>query len=83
MKIEDEIVCFDPSDAIFIINKWDTIPRDESDSEEEDEETRTWENVRLEIKACWPAVKEENIYKMSLMEVLLHIMIYFLSLIYI
>lgn len=63
------MVCFDPSDVIFIINKWDAIIRDESDSEEEDEETRIWENILFEIKACWPSVKEENIYKMNLKEV--------------
>ena len=61
--------CFDPRDVIFITNKWDTIPKEESDSEEEDEETKIWKNIRTEIKARWPAVKEEHIYKMSLREV--------------
>ena len=27
--------CFDPRDVIFITNKWDSIPKEESDSEEE------------------------------------------------
>ena len=61
--------CFDPRDVIFITNKWNTIPKEESDSEEEDEETKTWKTIRTEIKARWPAVKEEYIYKMSLTEV--------------
>ena len=61
--------CFDPRDVIFVTNKWDTIPNEESDSEEEDEETKTWKNIRTEIKEKWPAVNEEYIYKLSLTEV--------------
>ena len=61
--------CFDPRDVIFVTNKWDTIPKEESNSEEEDEETKTWKNIRTEIKAIWPAVKEEYIFKMNLRDV--------------
>ena len=61
--------CFDPRDVIFITNKWDTIPKEESDSEEEDEETKTWKNIRNVIKEKWPALNEEYIYKLSLTEV--------------
>nr|XP_022288226.1 uncharacterized protein LOC111100543 isoform X2 [Crassostrea virginica] len=69
LKIGDEMPCFDPRDVIFITNKWDTIPKEKSDSEEEDEEIKTWKNIRTEIQAKWPAVKDEYIYKMSLTEV--------------
>lgn len=53
--------CFDPRDVIFVTNKWDTIPKEESNSEEEDEETKTWKNIRTEIKA-YMACSERRIY---------------------
>ena len=67
LKIEEEMPCFDPEDVIFITNKWDAIVQDDSDSE--DEEARTWEQILFDIKSIWPQVTEKNIFKMSLKEV--------------
>ena len=60
---------FDPKDVIFITNKWDSIYQDGSDSEEEDEETKTWKKSLSDIKIAWPNVIERNIFRMSLKEV--------------
>ena len=61
--------CFDPKNVVFITNKWDSINQDESDSDEEDEETRTWKKTLADIKSAWPYVIEKNIFRMSLKEV--------------
>lgn len=61
--------CFDLKDVIFITNKWDSINQEESDSEEEDEETKTWKRTLSDIKSAWPCVNERNIFRMSLKEV--------------
>lgn len=61
--------CFDCENVIFITNKWDTIYEVDSDSSEEDEETKTWNDLISEIKEKWPSVKEENIFKMNLKDV--------------
>ena len=61
--------CFDFKDVIFITNKWDAINQEESDSEEEEEVTRTWKKTLSDIKSAWPNVNERNIFRMSLKEV--------------
>ena len=66
---DDEMPCFDLNDVIFITNKWDAINQEESDSDEEDEVTRTWEKTLSDIKSAWPNVNERNIFRMSLKEV--------------
>lgn len=63
--------CFNPENVIFITNKWDTIVHDEEDSSDEDEETKTWNTLRDNIKRRWPSVKEEFIFKMNLREVII------------
>ena len=67
----DEMPCFDPEDAIFITNKWDTIKIEESeiDSGDESDKERTWHDVKSRIHERWPAVKDENIFQLSLCEV--------------
>lgn len=69
LQIENEMPCFDCENVIFITNKWDTIYEVDSDSSEEDEETKTWNGLISEIKEKWPFVKEENIFKMNLKDV--------------
>lgn len=64
--------CFNPENVIFITNKWDTIANDEEDSSDEDEETKTWNTLRDNIKRRWPSVKEEFIFKMNLREVIIN-----------
>lgn len=66
LQMENEMPCFDCENVIFITNKWDTINVVDSDSSEEDEETKTWNDLIQEIKENWPFVKEENIFKMNL-----------------
>lgn len=61
--------CFDLEDVIFVTNKWDTIPKNDDSSE--DDETYTWKTLESDIKRRWPFVKEENIFRMNLVEVIL------------
>lgn len=60
--------CFDPRNVIFITNKWDTL-FSEDDSSDEDEETKTWNTLKTDIKRRWPSVREELIFKMNLKDV--------------
>ena len=64
--------CFDPANVLFITNKWNTLPneKEDSDSSDEDEVTQTWRTLLCNIKQLWPAVKEEHIFKMNLIEVM-------------
>lgn len=61
--------CFDLEDVNFVTNKWDTIPKNDDSSE--DDETYTWKTLESDIKRRWPFVKEENIFRMNLVEVIL------------
>lgn len=63
--------CFDPKDVIFITNKWDIIEEDDSDSEEEDQKTKTWKKTLSDIKSQWLKVDERNIFRLNLKEVLI------------
>lgn len=68
-QLDNAMPCFNPENVIFITNKWDNILHDEDDSSDEDEETKTWNNVKDDIKRRWPSVKEEFIFKMNLRDV--------------
>lgn len=68
LHLENEMPCFDPRNAIFITNKWDTL-YSEDDSSDEDEETKTWNTLKSDIKNRWPSVREELIFKMNLKDV--------------
>lgn len=59
-------ISFDAKDAIFVTNKWDSIR-----CEVDDEKARgkTWDLLKKDIKRAWNAVREENIFRMSLIEV--------------
>lgn len=65
--------CFDPEGVIFITNKWDTITLkkkdSDDDSDDDDEEIKTWESIKSDIERRWPAVKENNMFKMILTDV--------------
>lgn len=63
--------CFNPENVIFITNKWDTIVHDEDDSSDEDEETKTWNTLKDNIKRRWLSVREELIFKMNLRDVII------------
>lgn len=67
LQMENEMPCFDLEDVIFVTNKWDTIPKNDDSSE--DDETYTWKTLESDIKRRWPFVKEENIFRMNLVEV--------------
>uniref|UniRef100_A0A8W8NTW0 Uncharacterized protein n=1 Tax=Magallana gigas TaxID=29159 RepID=A0A8W8NTW0_MAGGI len=60
--------CFDLRNVIFITNKWDTL-YSEDYSSDEDEETKTWNTLKFDIKNRWPSVREELIFKMNLKDV--------------
>lgn len=68
LHLKNEMPCFDPRNAIFITNKWDTL-YSEDDSSDEDEETKTWNTLKSDIKNRWPSVREELIFKMNLKDV--------------
>lgn len=68
LHLENEMPCFDPRNVIFITNKWDTL-FSEDDSSDEDEETKTWNTLKTDIKRRWPSVREELIFKMNLKDV--------------
>lgn len=68
--MDNEMPCFNPKDVIFVTNKWDTISKKDSDSEEEDEQTATWRLLQSSLKEKWPLVNEKYIFKMSLTEVI-------------
>lgn len=48
---------FDPSSALFICNKWDTVPGNESDAMKE--------NVFSKLSACWPGLEERQVCYVS------------------
>lgn len=68
LHLENEMPCFDPRNVIFITNKWDTL-YSEDDSSDEDEETKTWNTLKTDIKRRWPSVREELVFKMNLKDV--------------
>lgn len=72
LRVENEMPCFNPENVIFITNKWDDIVNEEDDSSDEDEETKTWNTLKDNIKRRWPSVKEELIFKLSLREVIIN-----------
>lgn len=70
----NDIPCFNPEDVMFIINKWDVLhinDFDTDDSSDEEEGNKVWENIKSNIKRIWPALREENIFKMNLKDVIL------------
>lgn len=75
--MENEMPCFDPEDAIFITNKWDSIRNDDS-QDENDDKVNTWKTLKSNIQNLWPTVNEENIFRMDLKQV--NKWIYFYSL---
>lgn len=69
LHLENEMPCFDARNVIFITNKWNTL-YSEDDSSGEDEETKTWNTLKTDIKRRWPSVREELIFKMNLKDVI-------------
>lgn len=66
----DKMPCFDPGEAIFLTNKWDSIENDqESDEDEEDSISQTWTSIKDKLEKCWPSVQPEKIFRISLKEV--------------
>ncbi|XP_062610417.1 dynamin-like protein 1 [Saccostrea cucullata] len=56
----DTMICFDPADVIFLVNKWDAM----FDKKRRNTD-RQWRNVVDRIKQSWPKVNIENIIQMS------------------
>lgn len=49
--MENEMLCFDLEDVIFVINKWDIILKNERDEDSsEDDEICIWKIFELDIK---------------------------------
>lgn len=72
LHLENEMPCFDLRNVIFITNKWDTL-YSEDYSSDEDEETKTWNTLKFDIKNRWPSVREELIFKMNLKDVIIYL----------
>lgn len=72
------MLCFNLENVIFIINKWDllNINNIDEDSSDDDEEIKVWENIKLNVKQRWLFVREENIFKMNLKDVIFDILYY-------
>lgn len=75
LQKQSEIPCFSPENVVFITNKWDLVKAqihigdsDSSDSDDE-EESKIWEQLKIDITQEWPFVRKENIFKMVLKEV--------------
>ncbi|XP_062569206.1 transmembrane GTPase Marf-like isoform X2 [Saccostrea cucullata] len=62
----NKMPCFDPSDVIFVTNKWDVIFSSCEEDSDEDDITLTWEKVKASIKKHWGSVKDEQIFQISL-----------------
>lgn len=79
--IKDEMPCFDPQDAIFLTNKLNNVKNvcyeDENDCE--DEATETWRSLKDKIKESWTEVKEENIFKIDLQNVMDFLRVFFIQ----
>lgn len=64
---------------MFVTNKWDTIEHNAEGSDEnssdEDDVTKTWNTLKANIKKHWSSVKEENIYRMSLKDVSMNMLL--------
>lgn len=71
LQIDNSMPCFNEENVIFITNKWDSIPNEEDDSSDEDDETKTWTTLKDDIKERWQSVNEEFIFKMNLKEVII------------
>lgn len=71
LQMDNEMPCFNPENVIFITNKWDSLNTNntDEDSNDDDEETKVWENIKSNVKQRWPSVREENIFKMNLKDV--------------
>lgn len=76
--MDNEMPCFNPENVIFITNKWDSLNTNntDEDSSDDDEETKVWENIKSNVKQRWPSVREENIFKMNLKDVIFDILYY-------
>lgn len=78
LQMDNEMPCFKPENVIFITNKWDSLNTNntDEDSSDDDEETKVWENIKSNVKQRWPSVREENIFKMNLKDVIFDILYY-------
>lgn len=66
LQINNDMPCFVAEDVIFLTNKWDTVKGEVSDEEEIE---KTWNILQDDIKKNWKPVKDENIFRMNLIEV--------------
>lgn len=61
--------CFDPSDVLFLTNQWDCIDNEEHSSEEENEHTRTWKEIKNKLNNGWVKMKDDHLFQISLKQV--------------
>nr|XP_022309972.1 uncharacterized protein LOC111115502 [Crassostrea virginica] len=55
---KDEMICFDPEDTLFLLNKWDAIP-DEEQREEH------FKEAKRRIHDIWEEITDKHILKIS------------------
>ena len=61
--------CFNPKDVIFVINKWDNIRKSGNKKKNEEYKLEVWKKLKRMIKENWKEVKEENMFRLNLIEV--------------
>lgn len=60
----DGMVCFNPEDVIFLINKWDTISYVDEDIREE-----FFKNLKTYLRKLWKEVEDSCIFKIAAVKV--------------
>lgn len=61
----DRMVCFNPEDVIFLLNKWDAISHEDDDQLEE-----FFQNAKTYLRKLWKEVEDSCIFKISAVKVL-------------
>lgn len=60
----DRMVCFNPEDVIFLLNKWDAISHEDDDQLEE-----FFQNAKTYLRKLWKEVEDSCIFKISAVKV--------------
>lgn len=60
----DGMVCFNPEEVIFLLNKWDAISHEDDDQLEE-----FFKNAKTYLRKLWEEVEDSCIFKISAVKV--------------
>lgn len=73
MQMKEEMPSFDPSDVIFVTNKWDSIRSQRSVIKEQEQ---LWKNINLDIEKAWPHVRKDHVFRMNTLDVSINIYLF-------